>query len=135
MIDSSLSSRGRLPVLDVSERRNLGAILVGLLSEQRRSVGRSIGRRPKGLTPILLQFMLSLDELKLLSSWDWQVQFAMRGGGLRRGGGSFLLCKGRGVLLLYEGWSDRGGEGGDHGGDGYDCRGRRRRRRKGGSDV
>ena len=64
MIDSSLSSRGRLPVLDGSERRNLGAFLLGLLSEPRGFVGRSIRRRPMCLTPILLQFVLCLDELK-----------------------------------------------------------------------
>jgi hypothetical protein len=80
------------------------------------------------LTPILLQFMLCLDELKLQSSWDWRVPFSMRRGGLRCGSGSLLLCKGRGVLLLYEGWGDRGGEGGDHGGVSHDCGDRRRQR-------
>jgi hypothetical protein len=152
MIDSSQSGSGRLPVLDWSERRNLGASLVRLLSEQRRSLGRSIGKRPKGLTPVLLQFTLRLDGLKLLSaltldhkhlgdgvpegpySRDWQVPFSVRGGGL-----SLLLCKGRGVLSLckgpgglsrYEGWSGSGGGGGDDGGDDHDCGGCWWRRRE-----
>jgi hypothetical protein len=127
MLASGQSGSDRLPVLDGSERRNLGAFLVGLHREQRRSIGRSIEKRPKCLTPILLQLMLRLDESKLLSSREWQKPFSWRGDGLRRGSGSLLLCKsrgvflpckGRGVLLLYEGWSDNGGGGGDHGGDG-----------------
>ena len=74
--------------------------------------------------------MLCLDGLKLLSSWNWPVPFSMRRGGLRCRSGSLLLCKGRGVHLLYEGQGDCGGEAGGH-----SCGDRRRPQLRGPSEA